>query len=729
MAQTWQAGDGLPLWTPLSLSGMPLAANQLAMLFYPPAWLFLWLPPEPVFNGLFIFHLTLGGAGMVFLLRRGHGLPTGPALLGGLAFALNGKWLAHIAGGHASLAAALAWLPWALVGLLVTLRQREKNPAWPALAALALAMQLLTHTLAAIYTVYLLAGAAIWHSVTHHPNQPAPARPVAHSLIRSFAYSLIRLFAILVLAGLLAAVQLWPLVELAGFSNRSLSLTDAAAYALSPLQLVMGLVLPSTGAGHELIIYLGLTPLLLAPLGLTRRRSWPWFYAGVILLTVLFSLGPVTPLHSLAYHLAPGFRWVRTPARIFFVTALAVAALTGFGAHRLTSVLWPARRLAWLTRLAVALGAFALLLGAGLAFGFGQFNRATLTLALVAPLTLAVITLRARQIIPAPAALAVLGLLLWADLASFGASLMRFVPAAEALAPGQPAAAYLAQKPGLFRVYSPSYSLPAQTAAAANLSLADGVEPVHLAVYDRFMARAGGYSDEGFSVTIPNFGNGPLKTALQDAQPNLRLLGLLNVDYLAAAFPINAPGFTLETSVDGVFIYRNPQARPRAWLARQAIPIEPDWLTQLANLPDLADTVLVEDFAGSGGQCPPPAPGELPPVQITRYTANTIEARASIAAPGWLVFSEMWYPGWEAEVNDQPQPVARVNGLLRGVCLPESGQAQVTLTYRSRSVRWGGWLSAGTAVLLLGRLGLYGARAASRSEATLRNGSSASSRV
>jgi hypothetical protein len=51
---------------------MPLAANQLAMLFYPPAWLFLFLPPAPVFNLLFVFHSILGGTGVFYLLREGH---------------------------------------------------------------------------------------------------------------------------------------------------------------------------------------------------------------------------------------------------------------------------------------------------------------------------------------------------------------------------------------------------------------------------------------------------------------------------------------------------------------------------------------------------------------------------------------------------------------------------------------------------------------------------------
>ena len=57
MAESWQATRSLPLWTPANLSGMPLAANQVAMRFYPLAWLFLLLPVNPAFNLLFVFHL------------------------------------------------------------------------------------------------------------------------------------------------------------------------------------------------------------------------------------------------------------------------------------------------------------------------------------------------------------------------------------------------------------------------------------------------------------------------------------------------------------------------------------------------------------------------------------------------------------------------------------------------------------------------------------------------
>jgi hypothetical protein len=738
MAQNWQAGAGLPHWNPHILSGMPLAANQLAMLSYPPAWLFLLLPLEPVFNLLFVFHLLLGGFGTYLLLRRGYGLSQPAALLGSLTFALNGKWFAHAVGGHVSLVGAVGWMPWTLFGLQMLLNRRAEaqsgrvslhlpNLAWATLAAVSLAMQMVTHTLPVIYSVYLMAAMVGWHlpwSAVRRKSQtrsrPAEAstpglEPAGGSTLELFEAKphdltstratgplgdlqrlWLPLLVIPILAGLLSAGQTLPLLELAPLSNRSLNLAQAAEFALSPIRLLIGLFLPSAQGGHEYVIYLGLIPLVLAFFGLTRRNPWSWFYGGLFLVTILFALGPATPVHNLFYNFAPGFSWVRTPARIFFVSALALAVLVGFGLDRLASTHWPAKAQQWLTRLAVAAAFLALMLGLGLAFGFNQLGRAALSLAVFVPVGLVVALLWLRRVISPRLASILLGVTLFLDLASFDLSLMRFVSPAEALAPGRSTAAYLARKQEQFRVYSPSYSLPMQTAAAQQLFLADGVEPVHLAIYDDYMARAGGYDKPGFSVTIPHFGDGPIETALQDTEPNLKLLGLLNVTYIAAAFPMNWPGLTLETEITGTYIYTNEAALPRAWVAHQSLPVKANWLDQLERLPNLADVVLVEkEFQAGGGAHP------ASPARITDYSADRLQVETTIEQPGWLVLSEIWYPGWQATVNGQERPVAKVNGLLRGVHLEQPGLYHVALTYQPQSVSLGNWIAGVAAALLL----------------------------
>jgi hypothetical protein len=767
MAQSWAAGEGLPQWTPLILSGMPLTANQLAMLSYPPAWLFLILPTEPTFNLLFIFHLLLGGIGINLLLRERYKLSPAAAFLGSLTFVLNGKWLAHMAGGHVSMVGAIGWIPWVLFGLTMLLQADEhlakqqgsrqageqgsgrallrsqvqgrslNTWGWIVLTAFGFAMQIVTHTLIFIYTIYFSVAVVVWHYIliscplnladrkgllrstssdtqprshTERGNEvgyhPVPVKPrfIGGTLTGAgwtrFYPEIKRLFfpllLIPILAALLGAGQLLPLLELVEFSNRSLNLVQAAEYSVTPTQLFIGLLLPSAQGGHDFVIYLGLIPLVLAPFGLTRRNRWTWFYGGVLIFAVLFALGPSTPVHAVFYYFVPGFRWVRTPARIFFVGSAALAVLVGFSADRLAAVHWSSTFQKGITRTAVALGALALMLGLGLAFGFGHTSRATFALAIFVPLGLSLIVLRVRSIISAHLALTLLGIALFLDLASFDRSMMQFLPLAEATTPGRPAAEYLAQKAGYFRIYSPSYSLPMQTAAAHNLHLADGVEPVHLAIYDRYMARAGGYNDSSFSVTIPNFAGGTLETALKDVEPDLKLLGLLNVKYLASAFPMSWPGLSLEAEVEGTYIYTNERALPRARVVHQTVPTEPDWLAQLENLPDVANVVTVETSPQLVGTSAPASTAT-----ITHYSADLIKIETEISKPGWLVLSEIWYPGWRATVNGSLKPVEKVNGLLRGLYLGQPGTFQILMEYHPKSVVWSSWIAGITAALLI----------------------------
>ncbi len=667
MAHTWQTTHTLPLWTPANLSGMPLAANQLAMRFYPPAWLFLFLPINPVFNLLFVFHLFWGGLGVYWLLRAGFDLDPIPALSGALTFALGGKLLAHTAGGHVSLVGAMAWMPWALLGTHQLLEARKGRWGWVVLAAVALAMQITTHSLITLYTGYFLAAYVGWQLLN-------PKSSVSHLISISPL-----LLSVPLLGACLGAAQLLPLIELAGYSNRALSLAQAGESALTPLTLAAGIFLPGIQGGHEMVIYLGLVPLVLAFFGLSRTDQRSWFLGGVVLLAAFFALGPATPIFRLVYRWLPGFRWVRTPARVFLPASLALAVLAGMGMQRLAR-----GYVRWSTLIALAVGALTLALGLGLVTLFGQANRAALGLAFFPSLTLVVVGLTARGRLPPRLALPGLALLLFVDLATFDATMLRFVSPSDAFAEDGMAAHYLANQPGLFRTYSPSYSLPSHVAAQAGLQTADGVEPVHLAAYDHLMALAGGYGDPGFSVTIPPFPpDRPLTEAFRDTQPDLRLLGLLNVKYLVTAFPISWPGLIPITELDGTSIYRNEYALPRAWFIEPAVThaiqadANGDWAGQLAKL---ADQAMQTDAAGRYM------------ATVTHYEPDRIEVEAQLPKPGLLVLSEIWYPGWQVLVDGKAQPVQQVAGILRGVSLGAGGH-RVVFVYNPASVHWGVWLS------------------------------------
>jgi len=145
------------------------------------------------------------------------------------------------------------------------------------------------------------------------------------------------------------------------------------------------------------------------------------------------------------------------------------------------------------------------------------------------------------------------------------------------------------------------------------------------------MALAGGYGDPSFSVTIPPFpSNRSLDEAYRDVQPDLRLLGLLNVEYLVTAFPMRWPGLTLIVELNGTHVYRNQHALPRAWVIHSPSSADSDWAGQLAALADQsAQTVATGEY----------------PARVTHYEPDRIEVEAQSPENGVLVLSEIWYPG------------------------------------------------------------------------------------
>ncbi|MCY4428455.1 MAG: YfhO family protein, partial [Halieaceae bacterium] len=87
------------------------------------------------------------------------------------------------------------------------------------------------------------------------------------------------------------------------------------------------------------------------------------------------------------------------------------------------------------------------------------------------------------------------------------------------------------------------------------------------------------------------------------------------------------------------------------------------------------------------------------------YSENEILLAASANRPGYLVLSEVWYPGWRATVNGEAAPVLRANYTLRALPVPP-GDLEVRLWYAPASWRRGLALF-GVGFLLLAGLGLW----------------------
>jgi uncharacterized membrane protein YfhO len=75
------------------------------------------------------------------------------------------------------------------------------------------------------------------------------------------------------------------------------------------------------------------------------------------------------------------------------------------------------------------------------------------------------------------------------------------------------------------------------------------------------------------------------------------------------------------------------------------------------------------------------APRAVPQVTATAYAPEAVALRASLQAPGYLVLSDAWYPGWRATVDGKPATIERANVHFRAVYL-SAGTHTVRFTYR-----------------------------------------------
>lgn len=661
----------VPLWRHLILGGEPFAANPLSGLWYPPNLLLLIFPLTLAFNLLFVLHTAWAGWG-AYRLARSLGTSQAGGLLAAFVIMLTPKAVAHLASGHVGLYCAWAWLPWVLWA--VRRLARRSGPGDIAMTAVMAAILILADVRLGFYgglaaIGYWLCALGCRSGISESINQRMAngERPIGY-LFSRITYHVSRGMAAVLLAGALVAVQMLPLAAVAGRLNRGgLTLGESGIASLPPSYLV-GLLVADHGGFQETMTYLGVAGLLLALIGLVRWRGRErWWWGGLALVAAIYSLGTNTPLYGLLYRVLPPLGWLRGPARAWFLVVLAAAILAARG---LTALEERTSKRPWADRVAVGLA------GAALAGGIGgivlRLPANVVAAAVLWPLAGAMVALRiGGRLRPALFAGLMLSLALL-DLFYVGSTLYRVRSADEVLAEGEAAAAWLAEQPGRFRVYSPSYSIPQHIGAVYGVEMVDGVDPFQLAGYVDFMRTATGVDLSGYSVTVPSFPEVPqgkdMLLAHRGVVPDLYLLGLLNVRYVAAAYPMEAQGLVPVGEKGGVYLYQNERALPRAFVVKNEDVLEN---------PDVVGARIIE------------------------WTPNRIHLEAE--GPGLLVLSEVYDPDWQVRADGQSTELVRVAGILRGVYL-EEGQHQVIFTYWPSGLTVGIVLTGAAMVVVFGLL-------------------------
>lgn len=151
-------------------------------------------------------------------------------------------------------------------------------------------------------------------------------------------------------------------------------------------------------------------------------------------------------------------------------------------------------------------------------------------------------------------------------------------------------------------------------------------------------------------------------------------------------FPIEEPDrFEFVGTFDGIEVYRNLRAFPRAYLAQHAeVVTDLDGMVAAMRRPDFDPrrTALLE----SPPSAPLPAPVvEVAPGSATVAQRSTTRVRVEVdaSAPAVMVLSDAYYPGWEAMVDGVPAEVFPVFHQFRGVMVP-AGRSTVVFRYWPR---------------------------------------------
>ncbi|HET6204857.1 MAG TPA: YfhO family protein [Planctomycetota bacterium] len=746
--------DGrFPLWDPYDAGGAPLLAQTIAGSLYPPNFLLHFLlGPERAFAPLAILTLFLAGA-FAFSFFRARALPTGPALLGAIAFAFSGHCLANL---HYSCKVdALVWLPAALLAV-------ERLACRPGpLPAAGLAASLGMSGLAGFPQVsaYVF-GATGLYALARLARGPTGARARSFLLAGSAG-----------LAGLaLAGVQLLPAAEASRESLRSVqtreefraaaleppllshallphafgSATEAPAGPLEPLAWLL-LDRPVDFNFTETALYLGIPAFLLLAAGWFRRETL--FPSIGLLVSCLFALG--SPLLA-PLHLVPVVR-IGAPARIFSVGAFFAGWLVAIGAGRtLRPDASRLRRILATSALALALlagtAAFRLhpdrievggvpalverwrgkpearnlepldeakvraLFPSGAFLQAGERLRSDLArLALFAALAGSALLLRRGRS-------AALGAALLADLGSFGWPALA-PRRGGALFPECPPVAGTRAAAQDLRVARFDPTPGPEPGDAYNLLRSNLLEEYGIRDLSGHMAFAPRRVVEAFAALDPRTRFRGVWTArLTDpAQFDHPLLDAAGVGAVLSTRPLEHGALEPVFSEPGFHAYRREAALPRAWIVPAARLVRDEGRPGPGNeaIAALAsrgfrprEEVLLPDTAtrasGTGGGA----------VAIRDVTPEEVEVSVRGSGGGYLVTSEVFYPGWTATLGGTPVPIERANYAWRAVALP-AGDHTIVFRYRPLSFSLGVASSAAGALFLLA-CAAFGAKARPR---------------
>jgi len=691
----------IPLWNPYSYAGTPFLANPHTALFYPATLLYLVMPVIHAHKWLIAIHCGMAGGFMYLFLRRAR-LGRVSAMVGCLPWMFGGYFMAHAVMGHLTLLFNMAWLPLAL--FLYDHFLEARRLGWLFATGFVLGVQLLAGEPQVCYYSSLLLAiyGLVWTAAGSGPRE-------GRWNLGSYGRWLGELALIALVCVCTAAIQFAPSAEFALHSDRSASSYDFVTFMSFPFSSFIGLVLPwqvdmagltlgspDTGPyvdlNWEYAVYVGVLTLILAGVSLAVRRR-PVLLAAKIALAaaVLLMLGRHTPLYPLLYKGLPGLRFFRMPAQAIVIFTWALAVMSAFGFEHLfqpDAGRWQARpwRLIALAGLAAAgalLVVLVMIVGVTDELWVGpmrsleaqatgrlseRFYLAPLGALGVAALLLVLMGRLPRRA-AAGATLALLAIDLLVARPHF--DLRTYLPSAEQ------ELQYLLRLRGTGIAQTQPFRVDLAPAAMnAGVPLGARVENVN-AYWGTSLRRFYRYVHWMRRHEPDPSARHQLNDSLY-ASENSFPLRVLNVRWASRLDPERQAITTVE----------NPHPGPRAWVVDRAeVLTDEQAILERMRDPQFnpATTVILE---ASPRIMMTPGDSPIGACRVRKHENGDVDVDTQTARDGYLVLSEVFYPGWRATIDGRETPVERADYLITAMPLP-AGTHHVTYRYDPSSFKLG----------------------------------------
>ncbi len=731
----------IPAWNPSQFSGAPFAGDPLSGWTYLPAMILFTIMPLSAAASSFVFvHLLLAGL-FTYALARTLGINVAGSMLAAVAYEFNGfmYWRNLCCSPYAQV---MVWLPLAILGAELAIRSSRwlDRGLWWGVGGLALSQILAAWPgQGSYYALLALGGYVVYRTLVFPPEN-------VHGIHGRILGLFLHGAAVLIFGFGLAAAGLLPRLEYQTLSSLSSGYANIegvrAAWGGWKADDGKRLLVPG-------LVYPGLTTLalaLVAPFIVRGRHAVP-FFVGLLLFTLTLAGRDVTLLHSVLYHLLPGFESIHPhgPERIKVILYLAFALLAG---ATLSSLGERGRSAGALLALPVVASLFLVTrLGIPLnndgtletgAVGLGNAQSSLLTdLGVVIPVAsllalvvaIACVVVYALTPVGRRVAAFLVILVVFVDLFTAGRETVADRATAEAgkrlvkidlsryyeptgaakflrseTADGS--ARYFGYGPHLgdngrrshhynnwFTDQDNNALLASNLATPMGLQSIQGYNAVHFARYDKYI------------VALNGFSQGYHDTDVYRSGLDSPLLDLLNVRYIIVPRVVMQDQSALRAlkdahpsvySDDRVDVLENRDALPRAWIVHSARETTQEEALKLlsSGAVDPRRMALLQRRPPKLAEPDEPSADQT---SVVSYDAERIQLKSDTGAPGLLMMSEMYHPAWKAYVDGRSVPLYAGDYMLRAVPIP-AGDHTVELRYESWTLR------VGTAVSLLAGL-------------------------